>query len=48
VGWTPFKGRTVKGLPLMTFVRGRLVAKDGRPVIEPGWGEYVPGPGFQA
>jgi len=48
VGWTPFEGRTVKGLPLMTFVRGRLVAKGGRPVIEPGWGEYVPGPGVRS
>jgi allantoinase len=44
VGWTPFEGRTVKGLPVMTFVRGRLVAKDGKPVIDPGWGEYLPGP----
>jgi dihydroorotase-like cyclic amidohydrolase len=48
VGWTPFAGRTVKGLPMMTFVRGCLVAKDGQPVIEPGWGEYVPGPGARA
>ena len=44
VGWTPFKGRTVKGLPMMAFVRGRLVARDGKPAIDPGWGEYVPGP----
>jgi len=48
VGWTPFEGRTVKGLPLMTFVRGRLVAKDGQPVIDPGWGEYLPGPGARS
>jgi allantoinase len=45
VGWTPFEGRTVKGLPVMTFVRGRLVAKEGEPVIDPGWGEFVKGPG---
>jgi allantoinase len=45
VGWTPFEGRKVKGLPLMTFVRGHLVAKDGKPVAVPGWGEFVPGPG---
>jgi allantoinase len=44
VGWTPFEGRVVKGVPVMTFVRGRLVAKDGKPVINAGWGEYVPGP----
>ncbi len=48
VGWTPFEGRTVKGLPLMTFVRGRLVAKDGQPVIDPGWGEYLAGPGVRS
>jgi hypothetical protein len=26
-------------------VRGCLVAEDGRPIVEPGWGVYVPGPG---
>jgi allantoinase len=45
VGWTPFEGRRVRGVPVMTFVRGRLVAKDGNPVIDPGWGEYLSGPG---
>lgn len=46
-GWTPYAGRKVKGLPVMTFVRGRLVARDGRPVGEPGWGRFLPGPGAQ-
>lgn len=45
VGWTPFAGRKVQGLPRMTFVRGKLVAVDGKPVIEPGWGRFLPGPG---
>jgi allantoinase len=45
VGWTPFEGRTVKGVPVMTFVRGRMVAQDGKAAIEPGWGEFLPGPG---
>lgn len=45
VGWTPFAGRKVKGLPVKTFVRGHLVAEDGKPVGEPGWGEFLPGPG---
>lgn len=45
VGWTPFAGRKVRGLPVKTFVRGRLVAEDGKPVGEPGWGEFLPGPG---
>ncbi|MFQ5857245.1 MAG: dihydroorotase family protein [Anaerolineae bacterium] len=48
VGWTPFAGRKVKGLPVKTFVRGRLVAEDGKPVGEPGWGEFLPGPGARA
>lgn len=45
VGWTPFEGRKVQGLPRMTFVRGKLVAVDGKPAIEPGWGRFLPGPG---
>lgn len=44
-GWTPFAGRTVTGLPTHTFVRGRLVAESGRPVGEPGWGQFLAGRG---
>ena len=44
-GWTPYAGREVVGTPVMTFVRGRLVARDGRPVGEPGWGRWLPGAG---
>ena len=44
-GWTPYAGRQVTGRPAMTFSRGRLVARDGRPVGEPGWGEFLPGGG---
>lgn len=44
-GWTPYDGRKVKGLPIKTFVRGHLVAEDGKPVAEPGWGQFLPGPG---
>ncbi len=40
-GWTPYTGRRVRGQPLKTFVRGTLVAEDGRPVGEPGWGMFV-------
>jgi len=47
-GWTPYAGREVTGAPVMTFVRGRLVARDGRPVEEPGWGRWLPGPGLGA
>ena len=28
-GWTPFDGMTVTGWPVMTFVRGRMVMRDG-------------------
>ncbi len=45
VGWTPYEGRKVKGLPVKTFVRGHLVAEAGQPVAEPGWGQFLPGPG---
>ena len=45
--WTPYAGREVIGVPVMTFVRGRLVARDGRPAGEPGWGRWLPGPGAQ-
>ena len=44
-GWTPYAGRRVRGRPVMTFSRGRLVAREGRPVGEPGWGRFLPGPG---
>ncbi len=45
VGWTPYKGRRVKGLPIKTYVRGNLVAADGKPTGKPGWGRFLPGPG---
>ena len=31
----------MRGVPTMTFVRGRLVAKDGEVVAAPGWGRMV-------
>ena len=34
--------------PEMWTVLTRLVARDGQPAIEPGWGEYVPGPGVRS
>jgi dihydroorotase (multifunctional complex type) len=45
-GWTPYAGRRVKGRVLMTFCRGQLVAREGRPIGEPGFGQFLPGPGF--
>ena len=46
-GWTPYEGRKIKGSVVKTFVRGHLVAEGGKPVAEPGWGEYLPGPGLK-
>jgi dihydroorotase len=36
-----YEGMVVKGAPVMTFVRGRMVAKEGAVVGEPGWGRMV-------
>jgi dihydroorotase-like cyclic amidohydrolase len=47
VGWTPYAGRTVRGRVIGSFVRGKLVATEGRPVVEPGWGRFIPGPGYR-
>jgi dihydroorotase (multifunctional complex type) len=40
-GWTPYAGMRVRGAVVRTYVRGRLVAQEGRPVAEPGWGRWV-------
>lgn len=40
-GWTPYAGLRVRGAVVMTYVRGRLVAENGRPVAPPGWGRWV-------
>ncbi len=40
-GWTPYAGRRVRGSPVMTFVRGTLVAEHGRPTAAPGTGRWV-------
>jgi dihydroorotase len=47
-GWSPYAGIAPRGLPVMTFVRGRIVAEGGRPVGDPGWGRFLPGPGAEA
>ena len=46
VGWSPYEGRTLQGKPLMTFVRGQLVAQEGNVVGQAGVGAYIPGPGL--
>jgi dihydroorotase len=36
-----YEGMAVKGWPVATLVRGRIVAKDGEVCAEPGWGKPV-------
>ncbi|HHW06026.1 MAG TPA: dihydropyrimidinase [Clostridia bacterium] len=40
-GYTPFHGLKVKGYPVMTISRGRVVYQNGRFVGEPGWGKFI-------
>ena len=41
VGWTPYHGRKVKGVPVYTIVRGKVVMRDGKVIGKPGDGEFV-------
>ena len=38
---TPYDGTQVQGLPVTTFVRGKLMARDGEILATPGWGKPV-------
>lgn len=38
---SPYEGMDVVGMPVMTMVRGKVVARDGEPAAEPGWGRQV-------
>ena len=38
---TPFEGMRVRGVPVCTIVRGRIVVRDGELIGEPGWGRRV-------
>lgn len=40
-GWSPFDGRTLRGVPEKVFVRGAQVAEDGCFVGSTGYGEFV-------
>ena len=39
-----YEGRTLRGWPVATFVRGQLVARDGQIVGGPGRAQHVPAP----
>jgi dihydroorotase-like cyclic amidohydrolase len=41
VGWTPYHGQKVKGVPIRTILRGKTVMENGRVVGKPGDGRFV-------
>jgi dihydroorotase (multifunctional complex type) len=43
-GWTPFHGRRVQGQVVRTYLRGQLIAEEGKPTGELG-GQFLPGGG---
>lgn len=43
-GWSNLEGRRVTGLPVMTILRGRVIAENGVVLVEPGTGEPVTAP----
>ncbi|KUO42928.1 MAG: hypothetical protein APU95_00300 [Hadesarchaea archaeon YNP_N21] len=40
--FTPFEGWRTKGWPVLTVVRGEVVAEDGEVVGKPGYGKFIP------
>lgn len=45
-GWTPFDGRTLTGRVVQTYLRGRLVAEEGKPLDDRS-GRFVEGAGHR-
>jgi dihydroorotase len=43
VKWTPYAGRRLKGAPVLTMLRGTVIAKDGKVTGRPGYGRYIEG-----
>ena len=41
VGWTPYEGMRIKGMPVMTISRGIVVAENGDVVGKPGYGQFL-------
>jgi dihydroorotase (multifunctional complex type) len=41
-GWTPYDGYKVKGAPIVSVLRGKVIMEDGEVVGEKGYGEYNP------
>jgi len=47
-GWSALEGRAVIGLPVMTILRGQVIAENGVVLAEPGTGEPVTAPRVMA
>jgi dihydroorotase len=43
VRWTPYAGWHFRGGPVLTMLRGTVIAKDGKVVGKRGFGRYIPG-----
>ena len=41
---TPFEGWRIKGKPILTVVRGQIVADNGNIIGKPGYGKFIPSP----
>ena len=41
VGWTPYEGRKLKGWPIMTMRRGKVLFQEGRVIGEPGDAQFL-------
>lgn len=39
-GWVPLEGEEVHGVPIMTILRGRVIARDGEVIAPPGTGRF--------
>jgi len=39
--YSPYEGMKVRGWPVLTMVRGKVIMQHGRLLAEKGWGEYV-------
>lgn len=40
--WSPYEGMEFHGMPVLTMVRGTVVARDGKVVGSQGYGHYIP------
>lgn len=39
--WTPYAGWELVGAPVLTMLRGKVIARDGEVVGQPGYGEFI-------